>query len=339
MMRVGILGFGFMGRTHFLRYSQLDNASVISVADRELERQKAEFLPEGNLDLGLGTLDLNDVTIYSAAEDLIQDASVDVVDVCLPTFLHKQYVIQALQHGKHVICEKPLALNSADAQEMIQAARTNRRSLFVAQVIRFWPEYCYLYEMVHQKKYGQLLYLNMYRRTAEAAWTWEDWNKDPLKSGGIIDIRIHELDFVHFLLGMPDTIYASALQSRNIIRSQYRYPNGTIVSLEHNRILPPVINFEDGFEAVFEGALLRYCGQNSPKLCLYLKSEGSQPECPQLSGDAYLEELRYFIQCIEKDESCLESASPEGAMRALQLWEYELKSVAEGGAIELKQPV
>jgi predicted dehydrogenase len=336
MIQVGILGFGFMGRTHFQRYSQLENVRVSALADREMERQQADFLPDGNLDLGLGTLDLSGTTIFSSAEELIRDKRVDVVDVCLPTFLHSRYVIEALQNGKHVICEKPLALNSTEAFKMIGTAEGNRRSLFVAQVIRFWPEYRYLYDLVHQGEYGKLLYLNMYRRTAEAAWTWEDWNKDPKKSGGIIDIRIHELDFIHFMLGMPTRLYAQALGSRNIIRSQYSYTSGAIVSIEHNRILPPSINFEDGFDAVFEGALLRYCGQKNPKLCLYPKSSFNEPIYPQLSGDAYLEELRYFTNCIEKNEPCNELASPEGAARALELWENELQSVEEGGVIVLK---
>ena len=333
MIRIGILGFGFMGRTHFLRYSQIEGAKVVAVADRDLERQKADFLPDGNLDLGLGTLDLSGVTIYSAAEDLINNAQVDVVDVCLPTFLHKQFVSLALQNKKHVICEKPLALNSQDADDMIAEAKANQRSLFVAQVIRFWPEYRYLYDLMHKGEYGRLLSLQFYRRTAEAGWTWEDWNKDPKKSGGIIDIRIHELDFIHFMLGMPKRIYAQALESRNIIRSQYLYDNGAIVSVESNRILPPLINFEDGFEAVFEGALLRYCGQAEPKLKLYPIS-APEPVCPVLSGDAYLEELRYFIQCIRDDKACLELADPEGAARAMELWEKEIQSIEEGVVIE-----
>jgi predicted dehydrogenase len=337
MIRVGILGFGFMGRTHYTRYSSIEDACVVAVADREVERQKADFMLDANLDLGLGTLDLSDVTFYTEAEQLIRDDRVDVVDVCLPTFLHKKFVDLALQHKKHVICEKPVALSSPEALDMVSRAKEAGCHLYVAQVIRFWPEYRYLYDLVLSKQYGNLQNLNLFRRTAEAAWTWDNWNLDVARSGGILDIRIHELDFVQFLLGMPDQLYAQALKSRNIINSIFSYKDGPTISIESNRILPPSVMFEDGFDAVFEYALLRYCGQREPKLKLYVRSS-DEPIYPNVAGDGYLDELRYFVSKIENGDAP-DWASAEGAARALQLWENEIQSVEKGDVIKIKKSI
>lgn len=332
VVRVGIIGLGFIGRTHFTRYQQLENARVVAISDRELERQKGDFLLEGNLDLGLGKLDFSNVDLYSEAEDLIENPFVDVVDVCLPTFLHKPYVEMALEHGKHVICEKPLALNANDAFSMIEKAKENQRKLFVAQVLRYWPEFRYLSDLVKLQNHGQLKYLSMFRRTGDAKWTWDDWILDKNLSGGALDIRIHELDFLYGMLGMPDWLVSQSLDSMNVVNGQFIYENGPKVFVESNRKLPTSLTFEAGFDAIFDEAFLRYRANDKPTLKLFVKSS-DEVIFPELAGDPYLEELRDFVNEIEQSKAFNWSSVDEAA-RSIRVWEHEIESIEKGVIIK-----
>ena len=333
-MNIGILGFGFMGRTHFSRYQKIDKANVVAIADRALENKKGDSPIEGNLDLGLGELDISDVTLYFELEKLIQDPQIDVVDVCLPTFLHKQYVDMAFEHGKDVICEKPLALKSDDAFAMVEKAKEKNCNFFVAQVLRFWPEFNYLADLVKQQEYGPLKYLSLFRRTASPGWALDDWYLDLHRSGGALDIRIHELDFLQNLFGLPSSVVAQGLEDLNIVKGMFTYEAGHRVFLESNRKLPGLLVFEDGFEALFEDALVRYCGQNIPTVKLFLRSSDEVIE-PEFSGDPYLEELRHFVNWIDESDQ-LSWSSAEDAAQAIWLWEKEVESIKKGGVITLK---
>jgi predicted dehydrogenase len=340
MIKIGIVGFGFMGRTHFMRYDKIPGVEVTAIADRELNRQQGDFIPGGNLDLGVASLDLENVSVFSEAEELIHDPKIDLVDICLPTFLHVKYAIESFRNGKHVICEKPIALNYNEGKKMVDASRASECHLFIAQVIRFWPEYNYLYELQKRGELGMLHYLSLYRRAGPVTWTWDDWNKDKKLSGGVIDIRIHDIDFVNYLLGKPEQIYAQAAPGLDVVLSQYVYEADAFVSIESNRLLPQALVFEAGFDAIFEGGTLRYRGQEENSLILYRKPS-SEPQIINVSGDAYLNELRYFIECIKSGQHEVGWDSSDGALEALRLWEQEIYSAETGKVVraDLSQKV
>jgi 1,5-anhydro-D-fructose reductase (1,5-anhydro-D-mannitol-forming) len=337
MIRVGVVGLGFMGRTHYTRLQQQPDVVMTAVADRETERRKAAFSLSGNIDVGLGELNLDGVQVVASAEELIAMPDVDVVDICLPTFLHPKYVVMALENGKHVICEKPMALTAAEAEAMVAAAHKARKNLFIAQVLRFWPEYQYLRQVIKSGDLGKLLFLSMMRRTAGGApsWHWDDWNKDTSRSGGVLDIRIHDTDFVQFVLGLPDSVSAVAIPGLHIVQGLFNYKDGPQVTIESNRVTPVPLGFEDGFQAVFEKGTMRYSGQFSPKLRIF-RTGAREPECPEISGDAYEAEIRYFIDCLRAGTDGHELADPESALLSLKLWEMEKESIQKGKVIEVK---
>ena len=85
---------------------------------------------------------------YNDGESMLNTADIDVVDICLPTFLHEQYVLLAAGHKKHVICEKPVTLSLESLDRMIAATKAAGVQFAVGQVVRFWPEYVRAKEMV-----------------------------------------------------------------------------------------------------------------------------------------------------------------------------------------------
>src|SRR5712692_2280272 len=126
MLRVGVLGSGFMGSLHARAYHKLADVEVVAVTSRQSERG-------ARLAAELGSRHVTEPA------EIVADPRVDVVDVCLPTPWHAHHAIAALRAGKHVLLEKPLAASLGDARAILDAWRQSGRALMVAQVLRFWP--------------------------------------------------------------------------------------------------------------------------------------------------------------------------------------------------------
>ncbi len=333
MIRVGVIGLGFMGRAHITRYAKMQDAAVVMVSDREAERLRPDYKAGGNLDLGAGALDWSAIRVTTSAEELIRDPEVDVVDICLPTFLHKQYAMLALQQGKHVICEKPLALNPEDADEMVAAARAAHRRIFSAQVVRFWPEYMYLQKLIATGELGILLFLSLSRQSAPSTWSWNNWSADASRSGGVLDVWIHDVDWANFCLGMPRRVFAQAV-GRQIVLATYDYDGGPKVAIYGSRALAPGIGFEARYEAVFEGGMVRYLSSDKPTLSVY-RGANKTPEHPELAGDAYFSELECFVDCIRHNQDGGKLVDPASARDSIRLSEAAFKSAATGVPVRI----
>ena len=199
MQKVAIIGLGFMGTMHAQIYKQLRDASLVAVVDK----QKAK----ANRDLGkLGI----EAAVFGTFEEMIQCCDVDVVDICLPTDLHAPFALKAIAAGRHLFCEKPLALTQADGKKIAVAAKKAGTFFQVGQCIRFWPEYMAFEAFVKSRKAGKLLSLSLQRRAGRPAYSTDDWLNDGNRSGGsALDLHIHDTDFVHHLLGKPDAVTSS----------------------------------------------------------------------------------------------------------------------------------
>ncbi len=336
MIGIGVVGLGFMGRAHLVRYPEIQNATLVAIADQEAERRKPDFQPGGNLDLGIRALDWEKMHVTESAEDLIRDPQVDIVDICLPTYLHNRYATIALEQGKHVICEKPMALSVAEADQMLAAARAAKRRLFVAQVVRFWPEFTYLRKLVERGELGRLNFLSLSRQSAPAAWSWDNWSADVKRSGGVLDVWIHDVDFVNFLLGLPTQVFAQSAANRRIIFAQYDYADGPRVAVHASRAFSPALGFEARFEAVFDDGMVRYVSSQKPTLAVY-RGAGKTPEYPTVAGDAYLDELQCFVDCVHEDKDGGKIADSISARDSLRLAEAGFASAVNGAPVKLAE--
>lgn len=325
MIRVGIAGMGGMGWFHASRYFQLPGVEIAAIADVRPERLEAKNAVTINIENKAGPPDLSAVQRFATASQMIEQAEVDIIDICLPTYLHAAHAIQALAAGRHVLCEKPMALATADADAMIAAAQQHRRTLMIAQCIRFWPEYQYLRQVMEQGRLGRLLSLNLYRVGGKpAGWSWENWFLDPARSGGsLMDLHIHDVDFVYSLLGKPQHLYASSRRAEpespcEIVHALFHYPDGPQVSIQGGWS-EVQIPFRAGYEAWFSKGHLRYNPEGSPQLVLYdAQSNQGQRPADFVEGDAYLNEIAYFVECIQNGTQparCM----PESARDALLL--------------------
>jgi predicted dehydrogenase len=325
MLRIGIAGMGGMGWFHASRFFQIPGVQLAAIADVRPERLEAKHAVKINIENRVAVPDLSAVQRFPDAERLIANADVDVIDVCLPSYLHSVYAVQALRRGRHVLCEKPMALNVADADAMLAAARESGRQLMIAQCIRFWPEYQFLKQTVQEGSLGRLLSLNLYRIGGRpASWGWQDWFMDPARSGGsLYDLHIHDVDFVNYLLGSPDQIWATGRRSApgsacEVIHAIFGYAGGPQVSI-HAGWSEVQIPFRAGYEAWFERGYLRFDPEKTPALTIFSDaSQMKQQPALYMPGDAYLNEIQYFVDCVQNNETPLECL-PESARQSMAL--------------------
>ena len=136
MLKVGLIGCGFMGAMHANCYKNIEGVKLVAFAD--IRREKADELAKDT-----------SATIYGDGKDLIANADVDIIDICLPTFLHAEYAMLAMEKVKYVFVEKPVALTVAEGKAMLQKSRETGCQVQVGQVIRFGTS------MWNSKKYSK----------------------------------------------------------------------------------------------------------------------------------------------------------------------------------------
>lgn len=195
VLSVAVLGSGFMGGVHARAFARLPGVRVTGVSSRSHERAAALADEVG-------------ARPFTDAGSLIALDEVDAVSVTLPTHLHEAYAVAALEAGKHVLVEKPMALTLDACDAMIAAARASGRTLMVAHVLRFWPEYVALVERVHSGRLGRPLSASALRLSSRPAWG--EWFANPAWTGGAVhDLHIHDLDGLAWLFGRaPLTVHA-----------------------------------------------------------------------------------------------------------------------------------
>lgn len=322
-----------MGWFHASRYFQIPGTELVAIADIRPERLEAKNAVQINIENRASLPDLSEVQRFSEGSQLITEADVDIVDICLPSFLHARYAIQALRTGHHVLCEKPMALNLDDANAMIEAARQANRKLMIAQCIRFWPEYQFLKQTVQAGTLGKLLLLQMFRIGGlPVGWGWENWFMDPARSGGsLYDLHIHDVDYVNFLLGAPDKIQATSRRTSpgsacEVIQAVFSYTKGPMVSI-HSGWSEVMIPFKAGYEAWFEKGFVRLDTDKTPVLTVFDDPHKLNPQpAVYTHGDAYFNEIQYFIHCVQSDEEPAD-CPPESARDSLVLLNRERTAI------------
>src|SRR5438094_2871076 len=205
MIRVGIIGLGMMGRTHYEAYQEIDGVQVVAVADEDPKRAKGDLAGTGGNVLagGLTQLPMDRIKGTTDFRELLAMKDVDVVDVCVPTTQHADVAIECLRGGKHVLCEKPLARTSHDAEKIAGAAREAKGFFMPAMCMRFWPQWVWLKTAIDERRYGKLLAAN-FRRVAQMPGGW--YRDGRISGGAALDLHIHDSDFVQFLFGMPRAV-------------------------------------------------------------------------------------------------------------------------------------
>lgn len=344
MLRVGIVGIGFMGMMHYLAYQKVRGVKVAAVCSRDKKKLAGDWREiKGNFGPPGEQMDLKGVQPYERWEDLIADPRIDLIDNCLPPDLHASVTIAALKAGKHVLVEKPIALTSAEAERMVAAARHSGKQLMIAQVLPFFPEYAFALKAIRGGKYGKLLGGNFKRMISEPSWMKDFWN--PKKVGGpLVDLHIHDAHFIRLACGMPSGLFSSGRLRGDVVEfasTQFLYPKENLAVTATSGVLGQQgRSFTHAFEIYLEKATLLYdfaVLDGKPTLSMpltVLTADGkvAQPKLPE--GDAFVGELTEAVKAIRTDEPSSLLAG-ELAMDALALCHKQTQSVLKGKVVKV----
>lgn len=329
MIHVLVIGAGSMGSTHAAAYAAMDNVKLAGIVDIQTEKKAA-------LAERLGT------SVYATYEEAMRSLDrVDVVDVCLPTPLHKAYVIKAADDGKHVICEKPLARNLDDARHMIDYCKEKNVRLFVGQVLRFFPEYKEAKRQLDQGAIGDAAVVRT-SRIGPLPQAWNHWYADVQKSGGVaLDLIIHDFDFLRWCFGEVERVYAKGLHGRGMYALDYalvtlRFASGVIAHVEGSWAHD---SFSMKFEIAGKKGILEYdSAKDKPLVVVSRGAKGESagvavPESP-LKHNPYYVELRHFLSCLENNSDPIVSA--DDAYEALRISLAAIESMRTGKPAALR---
>lgn len=301
---IGLAGIGFMGTTHFHAISKLTDAKVVAIATRDESKWSGDWRRiKGNFGDGGGFQDLSDVSKYRTLEEMLSDPRVDLVDICLPTNLHRDAVIAALRAGKDVLVEKPIALNLRDAQEMVAVAEETGKRLMVAQVLRFMAPYRLMKQVIESGQYGDVVGLSMKRVIGKDVWDERAWLEEERRSGGpILDLLIHDVDFVNYVFGRPDRVVASGhvTPAGHIpyytAQLVYKQRNMSVV-ISGGTTGMPSRPFEQGYDLYLRDGYLQFNSafRNPPGLITRTEPE-VHPEME--TDDPFESQLRYAVDTV-----------------------------------------
>jgi predicted dehydrogenase len=262
MINVGIAGIGFMGWIHWLAYKKAKGIRVAAISTRDPKRRTGDWRDiKGNFGPPGQQVDLSGVKVYDGLDAMLSDKSIDLIDLCLPPNLHADSTLRCIAAGKHVFCEKPLALNEADCVHMVDSARKATKQLFAGHVLPFFPEYAEARRLIAEKTYGKLLGGRFKRVISDPTWLPDFY--DPDKVGGpLLDLHVHDAHFIRLLFGMPSSVACRGRRRGKVVEyclTQFGFADpALVVGAESGVINQQGRAFTHGFEIHLERATLQY---------------------------------------------------------------------------------
>jgi predicted dehydrogenase len=232
MSQVGIVGIGFMGMVHYLTYEKVGGIKVYAISELERKRLEGDWTDiKGNFGPAGTMMDLSGIEKYENADDLLADPNVDVVDVCLPPSMHADMVVKALQAGKHVFCEKPMALTVADTERMVAAAQKTDRLLMIGHVLPLFPEFNFVYQAAVDGRYGKLLGGHFKRVISDPKWLPNFYDPN-LVGGPMLALPVHDAHFIRLLFGMPQALTSLGRMRGEVVEyfsTQFEFDDPSLV--------------------------------------------------------------------------------------------------------------
>jgi len=334
MINIGIIGLGFMAATHIKAYRQVPGCRIAALCNPSGRGLDGDF---SNVSGNVGTqepvkLDMTGVKRFTDFGEMLSDPEINVIDICTPTVTHLQFAREALASGKHVLCEKPLARTSAEAAEIAEIVQSAKGFFMPAMCLRFWPEWAWLKDAIKEGRYGKVLAAR-FRRVAEPpAWGQKHFGEGKLSGGALLDLHIHDTDFVQYCFGVPKAVFSTGYTKYtgaiDHVVTQYLYASGESIHAEGCWAMAPGFGFNMSYTVNFENATADYdIARSADALKL---AHGKSSEVIKIdSKDGYVQELAYFLDCIRTGQQP-SRVSAEDGWNSVKICEAEERSVATG---------
>lgn len=329
MIRAALIGFGGIAKSHRRAFRMLEESGLAKLVcaydvnpeaftrNTKINNDSADVLPEEH------------INYYTDLDEMIKNESFELVDICIPSYLHKEMTIRMLNHGYHVMCEKPMSLSYADSMDMVRAAKENGKELMIGQCVRFYPAFEFVKEAIDDGRFGKVTSAHLQRLSAPPTWGWENWFLRPECSGGCLtDMHIHDVDLARYLFGEPDAVRCMAHSSVSIHDSAHttlKYGDMPITIIGDWELSG--FRFAAISRISFERATVVY---DTKTLTVYPK-DGTEPyevDAPLVSSQ--YNELSYLINIINSGKENTKNP-PESAAKSVRVIELLRESIANGG--------
>lgn len=329
---VGVIGLGFMGSTHVRAYQAAalhGLCELVAVADKSAERLTGKPFSARSTTTGENTriFDPAKVRGYYDPRELLDNPRVHLVSICTHTDTHVDLAVAALNKGKHVIIEKPVALTSTETMRLARAAVESSTLCMPAMCMRFWPGWRWLREAIITKPYGKTHSATFQRLGSPP--NWAEFYANIARSGGaLIDLHIHDADFIRWCFGEPQSVCTTGTDMH--VSTIYRYPSGpTHVTAEGAQDYTAGFAFRMRYVVAFDHATADFDSTRSPQLLLHQNGQSTPVELPD--GNGYFAEVRHMLEAIRAGRRTADlDATLDDAVKTMRLLETERASMLSG---------
>jgi len=329
IVKAAIIGTGFMAKTHLEAWRLVKDGTATVIVSRTYEKAKqlaSKYGLEASGDI----------------KEILKRDDIDIVDICVPTYLHREYVELAAENNKHILLEKPIATTLEDADKIISVTHKFNVKLMVAHVLRYFSEYIEIRKKILDGAIGDPKHIRAFRKSTFPLWA--DWFKDIEKSGGvIIDLAIHDIDFLRWCLkdGIK-SVYCKEAKIRNNYNINdhaliiLKFNNGCVAHIEAAWSLPKAAPFMMGIEIYGTKGMINYNNRENLPITIITDSEieNHSPDTLTYSPailpfpiDPYYREIQDFVNHIIEDKE--PPIPPEEAKKSLEICLAALKSSKE----------
>jgi predicted dehydrogenase len=327
-MKIGILGAGAMGNAHINGFRSMERQNGEYAAICDIDEARCRAFGEK---YGLKT--------YFDLYEMLHNPEIEMVDICLPSFMHEEFAVKIAAAKKHILVEKPIAFTVEAAQNIYDAAEKNGVRIMVAQVLRFWPEYLKIKEIYEAGEIGDIV--TIYAARLGQMVTWGEWYKDPEKSGEtLMNLTLHDIDFLHYMLGKPKSVYSAGRKDEknnyNDVMNIFKFQNGVNAMVDGSFSMTAGYPFTMRMRVLGTKGTLEFTfisGENigpesTSSLIMYKPDDGGK-KVEVKSYDAYGREIQYFLDCIAKG-SPTETVSQKSILTVLSSVIAAKASLADG---------
>ena len=291
MLKVALVGVGGISGTHIPAWDAMDDVELVALCDIRPEQMTPYTTKH----------------CYTNFKEMLEKETIDILDICLPTYMHTEYSIMAMEKGIHVICEKPVSLQKEDVKKLYDAAAKYQVTFMIAQVVRFWPGYVELKEIYDSGKYGKLLSGSMRRLGSTPKWSWDGWMFDEKRSGLVpFDLHIHDLDYIVSTFGKPKTMQPFRVKrpEQYFLQVVYEFDD-FFINTEAAWYAAPYpftcnfrFQFEEAIVALENNKFVIY--ENNGTIIDTSKVQEESVSVINLSTlSPYADEIRYFTDCVK----------------------------------------
>lgn len=327
--RVALIGAGTMGGVHAKQWKSLPDIELVGVLDPRLDAAGALGPP------------------YSDWASMLSQARPDIVDICVPTPHHREYVERAAAAGCAIFVEKPLSRTLADCEAIVETVTRAGVPAMAGHVLRYFPEYAAAKRLVDEGAVGVPAAVRTARMAGFPHQAIEDWYADYAKSGGVVlDMILHDFDWLRWTFGPVARVFAGGLYSSSKYAGEIdyalvtlRFQSGVVGHVTGSWAHPG--GFRTTLEIAGDAGLIEHDSARSAPLMASLRAAGSAgggvavPESPMAEGDdPYFLEIQAFVNALRAGVP--PPVTIHDAYEATRIALAALESIETGKAVTLQ---